>query len=524
MEELEKLVKDFKVSIEQNMLPKLDEKSFYKLLEGLAVKSREKVTASELIDILLKSLINEENFLELLTSLIPSRVLERWKEKGLLPIAPVKEIFNSSLKAGFGINSNPFDLILQAVKCSIVGLGCSMILYKLRDLIYGVPTPRNGYIGLGTLSNRDVNIIIKGLPIVLIDTLFKEMRKPEIVKMVQENGANGINIVGLGAFGLDLLVRYGTPSCGGALDIERVVSTGCVDLVILDDLCNLFSISSLAESYGTKFLSFSPLVAIENVSKMKYTPRNSEMLAKSLLKSAVDHYNRRKQVVKLPEEKLEVKCGFSVEYLKTLPVNGLSILSKAINDGKIKGIVLIVGCEKLSEDDKSKVVEFVKKLIKNDILVLCSGCWIYSIIDILPMVEEGTKDAGNNLKEVCKELSIPPVVLLGSCTELGRGFELFMEISKENNIDLKDLPVTILVINYVNNLVLNLGISGASLGFTSFISGSKSLGSEEVLRILQDEVGTLTGGRIIVETDLNKTFETLFDLIIDKSKLLTENI
>ena len=132
--------------------------------------------------------------------------------------------------------------------------------------------------------------------------------------------------------------------------------------------------------------------------------------------------------------------------------------------------------------------------------------------------------AGEELKKVCKQLGILPVTLLGSCTELGRGLELFVQISKDLKVDLNKLPFAVMVINYINNLVLNLGVSGATIGVTSFVSSSKALSSNEVLRILQDEVESLTGGRIIFEADADKVFETLFDLLLDKSDLLAESI
>lgn len=476
-----------------------------------------------LSDMLLKSLFEEEIFADLLESLFPEKI-EEWKEKNILPKSPFNEIFNGLLKANFGVSSDPLYLILQALRCSIVGLGCSMLLYRLKDLIYGSPMLREGHIGLGTLNDKDVNIVVKELPIALVNQLL-ELENSEIKKYIQEKEVKRINVVGLGAFGLDLLIRNETSCCcGGALDIEQVVSTGCVDLVILDELCNLFSISDLTEKYGTKFLSFSLLVDIEHVRKIDYVPRHFKKIFTDMLRLAVENRKRRKETSKHCREKFRVKCGFSIEHLKGLPSNGLSLLAKTISEGQIKGIVLLVGCEKPPENVKDKIVKFVEKLVENNILVLCSGCWVYSVVDSLLMAEKIDRKTGEELKKVCKQLGILPVTLLGSCTELSRGLELFLQISKDLRVDLKRLPFAVIVINYVNNLVLNLGVSGSTIGVTSFVSGSKALGSDEVLRILQDEVERLTGGRIIFETNADKVFETLLDLLVDKSKLLVEGI
>jgi len=478
-------------------------------------KFQKEPDAITLSDLLLKFLLEEKIFVELLESLFPEKILEEWKEKNILPNFPSNEIFNGLLKASFGVSSDPFHLILQALRCSIASLGCSMLLYRLKNLIYGSPVLREGHIGLGTLSDRNVNIVVKGLPIALVNQLFKEIKNSEIKK---------INIVGLGAFGLDLLVRNGIPCCGGALDIEQVVSTGCVDLVILDELCNLFSVSDLTEKYGTKFLSLSPLVDVKHVAKIDYTPKCSKKIVPDILRLAVESYKHRREAIKPCGEKFKVKCGFSVEYLKELPSDEISLLAKTISEGQIKGIVLLVGCKKTPENVKDKIVKFVEKLVENNILVLCSGCWVYSVVDSLLIAGRFDEKAGEELKKVCKRLGILPVTLLGSCTELSHGFELFMQISKDLRVDLKKLPFAVMVINYVNNLVLNLGISGSTIGITSFVLSSKALGSEEVLRILQDEIESLTGGRIVFETNVNKVFEALFDLLVDKSNLLVEGV
>lgn len=522
--ELEKLIRDFKESIRQQAFPEPGKEEISKCFENLLAKFRKETDAITLSDLLLKFLLEEKIFVDLLESLFPEKILEEWKEKNILPSFPSDEIFNGLLRANFGVSSDPLHLIIQALRCSIVGLGCSMLLYRLKDLIYGSPVLREGYIGLGTLSGKDINIVVKELPIALANQLFKELENSEIEKYIQEKEVKKINIVGLGAFGLDLLIRNGIPCCGGALDIEQVISTGRTDLVILDELCNLFSISDLTKKYSTKFLSFSPLVEIEHVEKIDYVPKQAKKVATDILRLAVESYKRRKELAKFHKEKSEVRYRVSVKCLKELTSDEISLLARTISEGHIKGIVLLVGCEKPPENVKDKILKFVEKLVENNILVLCSGCWVYSVVDSLLMAGKFDEKAGEELKKVCKQLGILPVTLLGSCTELGRGLELFVQISKDLKVDLNKLPFAVMVINYINNLVLNLGVSGATIGVTSFVSSSKALSSNEVLRILQDEVESLTGGRIIFEADADKVFETLFDLLLDKSDLLAESI
>ncbi len=86
----------------------------------------------------------------------------------------------------------------------------------------------------------------------------------------------------------------------------------------------------------------------------------------------------------------------------------------------------------------------VKELIKNDVLVVQTGCSALNCAKAgLLQPEAAAKYAGKGLQEVCEAVGIPPVLHLGSCVDNTRILIACCNMVKEGGIgdDISELPV-----------------------------------------------------------------------------------
>jgi len=197
-------------------------------------------------------------------------------------------------------------------------------------------------------------------------------------------------------------------------------------------------------------------------------------------------------------------------------------LLKLIAQGKIKGVAGVVGCSNLvSGGHDVFTVELTKELIKRDILVLSAGCSSGGLENVGLMSPEAAKFAGENLREVCESLRIPPVLNFGPCLAIGRLEAVATELAKLLNVDLPDLPLVLSAPQWLEEQALADGAFGLALGLPlhlakpPFITGSKTV-TKDLAEIL---VG-LTGGRLILDDDVLSTADKLEEIILNKRSAL----
>jgi carbon-monoxide dehydrogenase catalytic subunit len=88
-------------------------------------------------------------------------------------------------------------------------------------------------------------------------------------------------------------------------------------------------------------------------------------------------------------------------------------------------------------------VDLVKELIRNDILVVQTGCSQIALAKAGLYTPEAAHLAGPGLKEVCETVGMPPVLGLGSCVDNSRILTACAEMVKVGGLGncIADLPV-----------------------------------------------------------------------------------
>ena len=189
--------------------------------------------------------------------------------------------------------------------------------------------------------------------------------------------------------------------------------------------------------------------------------------------------------------------------------------------GKIKGLAGVVGCSSVAYGHDTLTAELTKELIAKDILVLTAGCSSGGLENIGLMTPEAAELAGPNLKAVCKELGIPPVLNFGPCLAIGRLEIVATEIAEELGVDLPQLPLVLSAAQWLEEQALADGAFALALGLPlhlgvpPFVTGSKL-----VTKVLTEDMVGLTGGKVIIDPDGKSAANQLEAIIEEKRRAL----
>jgi carbon-monoxide dehydrogenase catalytic subunit len=116
-------------------------------------------------------------------------------------------------------------------------------------------------------------------------------------------------------------------------------------------------------------------------------------------------------------------------------------------------------------------VELVKELIKNDVLVLQTGCSQISLAKAGLLTPEAAHLAGPGLSEVCETVGMPPVLGMGSCVDNSRILVAAAAMVKEGGLgdSIADLPVAGAAPEWMSEKAIAIGQYFVASGvFTAF--------------------------------------------------------
>ena len=257
----------------------------------------------------------------------------------------------------------------------------------------------------------------------------------------------------------------------------------------------------------------------------EYTAMDS---ARAILRAAIDNYpNRRKEMVRIPKEKADLIAGFSHETINYL-LGGLFRASyRPLNDniinGRIRGVAGVVGCNNIRVTHDDVHVTLVKELIKNDVLVLETGCAAMACGKAGLLVPEAAELAGPGLRSVCEAVGIPPVLHLGACIDNSRILVAATAMVKDGGLgdDISDLPAAGVAPEWMSEKAVAIGQYFVSSGvYTIFGATWPTLGSKEVTDFLFHKMEGIYGGKWDFEVDPIKIAAMVIDHIDKKRKAL----
>ena len=396
-----------------------------------------------------------------------------WKELGIEPRAIDREVATIMHSTHIGCTADIDSLIHMSLRTSLAdGWAGSMIGTRFSDILFGTPTVRETEANLGVLEENKVNIILHGHEPSLSEMIVLASEDPELVELAKEVGADGINLAGMCCTGNEVTMRHGV---------------------------------KIAES---TYMEFSEETAYED--------------AKQIVREAILNFkNRDKSKVLIPELKSSATVGYSLDAIlgqldrvvnsQIDPTGTLKPLADCLKSGVLRGAVGVVGCNNAKGVSNKAHITIMKELIKNDILVVTTGCGASAAAKFGLMTKEARKLAGKGLATVCELVDIPPVLHLGSCVDCSRILEIVSETAKTLDMDICDLPVVGVAPEWMSEKAVAIGTYVVASGIDTYLGIMPPVkGSSRAVEILCDELQDIVGAKFTV----NENPEELAQIII----------
>jgi len=456
-----------------------------------------------------------------LASRAPAQRQAIWEKVGIMPRGIDRETSEMLHRTHMGVDNNWVSLLVQGLRNALSdGWGGSMIATEVSDILFGVPAPKPTMVNAGVLKEDQVNIVVHGHNPVVSEMVSKACISQEMLDLAKSQGAVGINLAGVCCTGNELLMRRGIAMAGNHLMTELILSTGAVDMMVVDYQCIMPSIGKVGECYHTKMISTSDKAQFPGMEHHEFHPDNAEAKAFDLVKMAIENFANRKTVY-IPVEPQEAVGGFSVETIVGALGGTPEPLIDAIKAGKIRGAVGIVGCNnpKIKHDYANTTL--TKRLIENDILVVDTGCVAVANAKAGFKVPDAIAMAGPGLKEICGALGIPPVLHLGSCVDNVRILTLVSALADALGVDISDLPVAGSAPEWYSEKAVTIGVYCVASGVTTHLGPMPPItGSMNVVKLLTEGLEDVVGATFAVEPDPEKAAVFLRQHIEKKRKAL----
>ncbi len=456
-----------------------------------------------------------------LVSRAPAKRQEIWRKLGITPRGIDREVVEVMHRTTMGVDTDYRNILMHGMRTSLAdGWGGSMIATDLQDILFRQPKPLRSSVNLGVLKHDAVNLVVHGHEPVLSEMIVAASRDPELLKMAENKGARGINIAGICCTANEILMRHGVPVAGNFLQQELAVITGAVDLMVVDVQCVMPALASLTACFHTKLVTTSPKAKMPEVEHIDFEEERAQEVAKDIVMRAVENYSRRDpRKVTIPDSRSDLVAGFTTEtvfqFLGGRYRGTYRPLNDAIIDGRLRGAVGVVGCNNPNITHDWAHLTLTRELLKNDVLVVTSGCAAIADAKVGLLRPEAAYDcAGPGLKEICETVGIPPVLHVGACVDNSRILTTLIEIVREGGLgdDFSRLPVAGSAPEWMSEKAVAIGFYCVASGIlTHFGTPHPVLGSRAVHKFITEDVEELTGGKFLFEPDPVKAAAEILD-------------
>ncbi|MCB2167263.1 MAG: anaerobic carbon-monoxide dehydrogenase catalytic subunit [Deltaproteobacteria bacterium] len=395
---------------------------------------------------------------------VPAKTLETWRKQGIVPRGAMREIMELMHRTHMGVDQHYENITKQCSRTALAdGWGGSMVATEISDILFGTPTPVAVDVDMGVLKEDQVNVIVHGHEPNLFESMLVSVTDPMIVQKAKDAGAKGINLVGMCCSGAEMMSRHGVPHAGNFMSTETVLVTGAVDAMCVDVQCIKQGLVSVADCYKTPLFTTNPRCHIEGAEHIEFHEHTPRDCTDAMVVKAIHRFKNRTCEIEIPKNTSSGVHGFSHEYINYMLGGTFRASYTPLNDniinGRIRGVAGVVGCTNPRVKQDWVHVELVKELIKNDVLVVQTGCSQVALAKAGLCTPEAAHLAGSGLKEVCETVGMPPVLGVGSCVDNSRILIACAEMVKTGGLgeSIADLPVAGAAPEWMSEKAISIG-------------------------------------------------------------------
>ena len=487
------------------------------------------VQLAELLDRELK--VNPDQESIMVEVFAPKKRKAIWRKLDLYPAGVQHEVENCIASCLTNVDGDYVSLAKKALRLGLSTIYTAQIgLEMTQDILFGTPMPHEVDVDLGIMDPDYVNIAFNGHQPWIGVAALQKAKQAKYQELAQKAGAKGLRIVGSIETGQELLQRFAVDDVfvglmGNWLAIEPLLATGTVDALVMEENCSPPAMDQYAEKYQVALISVSTIIGVPGTEhNMAYNPVKADEMAEKCIEVAIENFKKRHGKIKamVPQHKRKAIAGFSTEAVLQAINNDLNVLVDVISKGKIKGIVALANCATLRNGPHDwNTVNITKELIKRDILVVAGGCGNHGL-EVAGLCNlKAIELAGPGLQEVCKALSIPPVLSFGTCTDTGRISMLVTALADHLDVDIPDLPIAVTAPEWMEQKATIDGIFAVAYGAYTHLSPTPFItGAPKLVKLLTEDVEEMTGGKVALGDDPEQAARDIEAHIIKKRKQL----
>mgnify|MGYP000529653892 FL=1 len=360
-----------------------------------------------------------------LAAFAPKERQEVWAALDILPISVYHEVFESLHRTSTGTDGDWRNLMKQFLRTGVAFAWTSCLGSSIAmDSLYGLPQRGRSKMNLGALKKGFVNIAVHGHSPLLVSEIVRTGQSEKYQKKAKEAGAEGIQFYGICCSGLSAMYRYGgVIPLSNAVGSELVLGTGALDLWVADVQDVFPSIMDVAKCFKTTVVTTSDSARLPGAEHYAFDHHHSNLneihdLAVKIVERGIESFQDRREVpVFIPKYEVEAETGFSAEFAAE-HFGGLEAIADAMREGKILGIVNLVGCSNPRLVYEKAVAETAEILLKNNILIMTNGCASFPLMKLGYCSVKALEQTGEKLRGFLGD--VPPVWQMGECLDNAR--------------------------------------------------------------------------------------------------------
>jgi len=511
-------------------LPILGQQKIKDTAKAFGIKTERrsiKKIASELADVLLddmsRTVPGDYKIIEALGSEERKKV---WKELDILPISAYHEVFESYHKTGVGTDGDWKSIMQQFLRCGLAFTYSGVVSTSIAtDGLFGVGDRVTSKVNIGALKKGYVNIAVHGHLPTLVSEIVRVGQEEKFINLAKEAGAKGIRFYGICCSGLSAMYRYaGVVPLSNAVSAELVLGTGALDLWIADVQDVFPSIMEVAKCFRTTVITTSESARLPGAERFEYDHHHSNIgetraLAEKIVLRGIESFKDRQGIpVYIPPYEVDAEVGFSPEYVHK-HYGSMKPLYEAVKEGKILGIVNMVGCNNPKVVYEKCVIDVANALLRNNILILTNGCASFPLMKMGYCNVSGQEHAGESLNEFLGDL--PPVWHVGECIDNTKSSGIFAGVAGEAGKPLYEMPFAFTSPEWSNEKGIDAALGFRLMGINSYHCVEAQIhGSKNVIEFLKEGTKDLLGSVMVVNPNPDALGEKIVADIIEKRKAL----
>jgi carbon-monoxide dehydrogenase catalytic subunit len=288
-------------------------------------------------------------------------------------------------------------------------------------------------------------------------------------------------------------------------------------------------LKDVAQCFHTELVTTSPKAKMPGFRHIEFHEDKAVKIATEIIETAIENFpNRNGHKEYIPQQNENLVAGFTTEsvfqFLGGKYRATYRPLNNAIIEGRLRGAAGVIGCSNPNVEYEEGHIKMVKELIKNDVLVVTTGCNAITCAKHgLMKPESAFEYAGEGLQEICRAVGIPPVLHVGSCVDNSRILRTLSNIVAEGGLgdDISDLPAAGAAPEWMSEKAVSIGFYFVASGVYTMIGHPlPMMGSKNLHKYLTEEIEEETGGKWAFELDPIEAAHKMIRHIDKKRKAL----